>query len=98
MDFTAECTEDAEKSTLLCLLLGGGVDMRIGVLCLAVVVMLAAGAGAFGQTKDVDIPYQKFVLENGLTLIVPEDHKSPIVAINTWYHIGWKNEKLGKTG
>src|SRR5260370_1174888 len=96
--FTTECTEDAEKSTLLCLLLGGGVDMRIGVLCLAVVVMLVAGAGAFAQTKDVDISYQKFVLDNGLTLIVHEDHKAPIVAINTWYHVGSKNEKLGKTG
>jgi len=38
------------------------------------------------------------VLDNGLTLIVHEDHKAPIVAINTWYHVGSKNEKLGKTG
>ena len=45
-----------------------------------------------------DIPYTKFVLKNGLTLLVHEDHKSPIVAINTWYHVGSKNEKLGKTG
>src|SRR5260370_5553766 len=66
--------------------------------CLAAVVMLAAGVGAFAQTKDVEIPYQKFVLDNGLTLIVHEDHKAPIVAINTWYHGGSKNEKLGKTG
>lgn len=47
---------------------------------------------------DVDIPYQKFVLDNGLTLIVHEDHKAPIVAVNTWYHVGSKNEKPGKTG
>ncbi len=66
--------------------------------CLTAVVMLAAGAGALAQTKDVEIPYQKFVLDNGLTLIVHEDHKAPIVAINTWYHVGSKNEKLGKTG
>jgi zinc protease len=66
--------------------------------CLVMVVMLTAGAGAFAQTADVDIPYQKFVLDNGLTLIVHEDHKAPIVAINTWYHVGSKNEKLGKTG
>ena len=66
--------------------------------CLAAVAMLAAGAGALAQTKDVEIPYQKFVLDNGLTLIVHEDHKAPIVAINTWYHVGSKNEKLGKTG
>jgi zinc protease len=45
-----------------------------------------------------DIPYTKFVLENGLTVLVHEDHKDPIVAVNTWYHVGSKNEKLGKTG
>jgi zinc protease len=45
-----------------------------------------------------DIPYTKFVLPNGLTVIVHEDHKAPIVAVNTWYHVGSKNEKPGKTG
>jgi zinc protease len=62
--------------------------------------MLAAlfAAAAFAQGKDVDIPFQKFVLDNGLTVIVHEDHKAPIVAINVWYHVGSKNEKPGKTG
>ena len=45
-----------------------------------------------------DIPYTKFVLDNGLTIVVHEDHKAPIVAVNTWYHVGSKNEKVGKTG
>lgn len=45
-----------------------------------------------------DISYTKFVLNNGLTVLVHEDHKEPIVAINTWYHVGSKNEKPGKTG
>jgi len=45
-----------------------------------------------------DIPYTKFVLKNGLTVLVHEDHKAPIVAVNTWYHVGSKNEKPGKTG
>jgi len=47
---------------------------------------------------EIDIPYQKFVLKNGLTLIVHEDHKAPIVAVNIWYHVGSKNEKPGRTG
>lgn len=50
------------------------------------------------QDVKIDIPYQKFVLTNGLTLIVHEDRKAPIVAVNLWYHVGSKNEKPGKTG
>lgn len=52
----------------------------------------------FDQIKNIDIKYEKFVLDNGLTLIVHEDHKAPIVAVNIWYHVGSKNEKEGKTG
>ncbi|HKZ73420.1 MAG TPA: pitrilysin family protein, partial [Steroidobacteraceae bacterium] len=39
-----------------------------------------------------------FRLDNGLTVIVHEDRKAPIVAVNVWYHVGSKNEKPGKTG
>jgi zinc protease len=45
-----------------------------------------------------EIAYQRYVLSNGLTLIVHEDHKAPIAAVNVWYHVGSKNEKAGKTG
>jgi zinc protease len=58
---------------------------------------LLLGFGA-AQAQEVRIPYEKFVLDNGLTLIVHEDHKAPIVAVNVWYHVGSKNEKEGKTG
>lgn len=47
---------------------------------------------------EIDIPYKKFVLDNGLRLLVHEDHKAPIVAVNVWYHVGSKNEKPGKSG
>ena len=47
---------------------------------------------------DINIPYEKFVLKNGLTVLVHEDHKAPIVAVNIWYHVGSKNEKPGRTG
>ncbi|MGD0360720.1 MAG: pitrilysin family protein [Bryobacteraceae bacterium] len=59
---------------------------------------LLACAAAFAQSAGVDIPYKKFVLSNGLTVLVHEDHKAPIVAVNIWYHVGSKNEKPGKTG
>lgn len=50
---------------------------------------------------DIPIPeikYSKFTLSNGLTVLVHEDRKTPVVAVNTWYHVGSKNEKPGKTG
>ncbi len=46
----------------------------------------------------IDIPFEKFTLDNGLTLLVHEDRKAPIVAVNVWYHVGSKNERPGKTG
>ena len=67
-------------------------------LALTILIFAMLAGSAHAQSADVDIPYQKFVLDNGLTVIVHEDHKAPIVAINTWYHVGSKNEKLGKTG
>jgi zinc protease len=75
--------------------------MKFRAAVLILVWMLAA-CGVFVPSvraqagADVDIPFQKFVLNNGLTLIVHEDHKAPIVAVNLWYHVGSKNEKPGK--
>ena len=46
----------------------------------------------------VTISYQKVTLSNGLNVIVHEDHSLPVVAINIWYHVGSKNEELGRTG
>lgn len=62
------------------------------------VVVLSAPALAEEIGQQIDIPYEKFVLDNGLTLLVHEDHKTPIVAVNVWYHVGSKNEKPGRTG
>jgi zinc protease len=70
----------------------------------ALVVALAIAASAAAQQKPAfdrtqfDIPYQRFVLENGLTLLVHEDHSVPIVAVHVSYHVGSRNEKRGKTG
>lgn len=50
------------------------------------------------KPAPVEIPFQRFVLPNGLTVIVHEDRKAPIVAVNVWYHVGSKNEKPGRTG
>lgn len=50
------------------------------------------------QFPEVAIDYQTFQLDNGLTVVVHEDRKAPIVAVNVWYAVGSKDEKPGKTG
>ncbi len=60
--------------------------------------LLHAQSPATRAETRIEIPYQRFVLPNGLRLIVHEDHKAPIVAVNVWYHVGSKNEKQGRTG
>jgi len=57
-----------------------------------------APAGQAPSLAQIDIPYEKHVLANGLTVIIHEDHKAPIAAVNLWYHVGSKDERPGKTG
>jgi len=47
---------------------------------------------------QVQIPFQEFELENGLTVIVHEDRKAPIVGVAVWYNVGSKDEPVGQTG
>ncbi len=75
----------------------GQAKTTIAMAALLGLHALAAAPAALAQT-DIDIPFERFVLDNGLTLIVHEDHKAPIVAVNVWYHVGSKNEKPGRTG
>jgi zinc protease len=69
------------------------------IMFLTFIITILFEVVVFSQDEGVlDIPYKKYVLNNGLTLIVHEDHKAPIVAVNIWYHVGSKNEKPGKNG
>jgi zinc protease len=62
-------------------------------------VCCALATVASAQQIDAPtIPFEKHVLDNGLNLILYEDHSIPIVAVNLWYHVGSKNEKVGRTG
>ena len=53
------------------------------VICIAATPSLAA---------NPDIPFERFRLDNGLTVVVHTDRKAPIVAVNVWYHVGGKDE------
>ncbi len=48
--------------------------------------------------NELVIPYEKFVLPNGLTLVVHEDHSDPIVHVDVTYHVGSAREEIGKSG
>lgn len=51
-----------------------------------------------GLDIEVQVPYEKFTLDNGLRVVVHEDRKAPVVAVSVWYHVGSKDEPEGKTG
>ena len=85
------------------------ISLAIGVSLAAPVALPAHAAPAAARAaqsvpvvkfdrKAYTIPYKKFVLSNGLTLIVHEDHSTPVVGVNVWYHVGSRNEQRGKTG
>ena len=44
------------------------------------------------------LKFEKYTLPNGLQVILHEDHATPIVAVNVWYHVGSKDERQGRTG
>ena len=46
----------------------------------------------------MNIPFTQHTLENGLRVIIHEDRRLPMVAVNLWYHVGSKNEHPGRTG
>jgi len=46
----------------------------------------------------IDLPYDRFTLPNGLTVLVHTDRKAPVVAVSVWYGVGSKNEPRGRTG
>ena len=59
---------------------------------------LTFSISGYAQDGELDIPFEEFYLDNGLRVIVHEDRKAPIVAVTLWYHVGSRNENVGKTG
>ncbi|MGJ8559668.1 MAG: M16 family metallopeptidase [Litorimonas sp.] len=51
-----------------------------------------------GEDADVAIPYEKYVLDNGLTVVLHEDKSDPIVHVDVTYHVGSGREEVGKSG
>jgi zinc protease len=72
------------------------------------ITFLLAASASFAQTKLIEkvvrkgnelvIPYEKYVLPNGLTLVIHEDHSDPLVHVDVTYHVGSAREEIGKSG
>jgi len=69
--------------------------IALAILALGYTVSATAGDDLATQ---VDLPYERFELENGLTVLLHSDHSTPTVFVGMWYGVGSKNEPEGKTG
>ena len=59
---------------------------------------LTAGARQSAPPPALNIPFEKYALPNGLTVVLAEDHATPTVSVLMMYHVGSKNEEVGRTG
>ena len=83
-------------------------DMRrFGLECSAAMLLLLIGFPGLARAANLppakplvvpELPYEKYTLPNGLDVILYENHKLPLVAVDLWYHVGPVNEKAGRTG
>ena len=80
------------------------VALQAGVLAAAVTLTSVFGCSAIAapapssSLKVPNLKFEKYTLPNGLTVILREDHRLPLVAVDLWYHVGPVNEKAGRTG
>src|SRR2546425_1221053 len=72
--------------------------MSIRVAGTVFVVALIAGLTVSAAVRPPKLQYEMKTLPNGLTVVFEEDHSTPIVHLQLWYHVGSKNEKPGRTG
>ncbi len=72
--------------------------MRTVFTSFVALVVLALAVGSSSAGSDVEINFEKYQLDNGLTVILHEDHDLPQVVVNTWYHCGTREEPPGHSG
>jgi zinc protease len=85
---------------------GAGVQQRFHRIATSMLVLLACSVAAQAPPQRppatgsgvLRLPFETYTLDNGLTVILSTDHTTPTVAVNVWYHVGSKNEAVGRTG
>jgi len=68
--------------------------------CSAILVVLSTSGAWSAPSSEAAPPirFEKYTLKNGLEVILSEDHRLPLVAVDLWYHVGPANERQGRTG
>ena len=68
------------------------------LVSLSYLLVVSATAASTNAQTTPRIQFEKYTLPNGLEVILHEDHSTPIVAVDTWYHVGSGDEQVGRTG
>jgi len=71
---------------------------RQTVIFVAIVAMAVATSDSHGHAQSFDVPFSQFQLDNGLRVVLSEDHSAPVVAVAVYYDVGSRNEVKGRTG
>jgi zinc protease len=75
---------------------------RLTTAVIAAVLVLGSGlapsSSLSAAVRPPKLQYDMVSLSNGMTVVLSEDHSTPIVHLQMWYHVGSKNEKPGRTG
>ena len=81
------------------------MSKRVLPLLLVLTLVIAALTTLLAQNRQASaaadiprLPFQTFTLSNGLEVIVSQDRRLPLTAVNLWYHVGPANEEPGRTG
>jgi zinc protease len=74
------------------------VQRRLASIAIATMFALASADGTAQIPRLRPLEYTRFVLPNGLTAILNEDHSAPITAVDVWVHVGSKDDRAGHTG
>jgi zinc protease len=69
-----------------------------GLVTISYLIVCLVTAASLGAQQIPRIQFEKYKLPNGLEVILHEDHSTPIVAVDTWYHVGSGDEQVGRTG
>src|SRR5205085_6953365 len=70
----------------------------VALLSTPIVAITAQQTSPASAAPSIRIPFEKYTLPNGLTVILSEDHTTPTIAAEVIYHVGSKNEVVGHTG